>query len=240
LREITTDLAVLERLVPPAGKDVLDVGCGRGALVRDLTERGARATGIEISDDQLAVARERDPDGAGRYLVGRAERLPIADASFDVVVFMRALHHVAVEQMTNALSEARRVLRLDGTVYVAEPLPEGSFFELTSLVEDELAVRRAALQAVERGDDVGLRRVTTLEYVVEGRMAGVGALEALMVGVDRDRAQIFHEHGHEIAVAFEQLGEPGAAPGERRFHQPMRVDVLRPLAQDYSARLCGS
>lgn len=227
LWEITTDSAVLERLVSPAGKDVLDVGCGSGALVRGLWERGARATGIEISEDRLAVAREQDPDGFDRYLLGRAETLPMADATVDVVVFMRALHHVPVSQMTNALKEARRVLRSSGIVYIAEPLLEGSFFELIRLVEDEREVSRAAQEAIERAHDAGLARITTFHYAIEGRYAGVGAFEARVVSVDPDRARIFAERETEIARAFEELGEPGDAAGERRFHQRLRVDVLQ-------------
>jgi ubiquinone/menaquinone biosynthesis C-methylase UbiE len=237
LREVTTDTQVLERLVSPAGKDVLDVGCGRGALVRELCERGARAIGIEISDAQLAAARERDPDGAARYLVGRAESLPIDDGSVDIVLFMRSLHHVAVDRMPAALKEARRVLRPDGSVYVAEPVPEGEFFELTRLVDDELAVLRAAQQAVSAADDDAFRRVTTLEYAVAGSFADVAAYRALVVSVDPGRARIFDEREPEIAAAFERLGEPGAVPGERRFHHPMRVDVLGPATAALPERL---
>ena len=183
-REITSDIAMLERLVAPAGTDVLDIGCGSGALVRELCARGARARGLEISEAQLAGARERDPDGPDRYLVGRAEALPLPDASLDIVVFMRALHHIPVEAMTAALGEARRVLRSDGTVYVAEPLPEGSFYELTRLVEDELEVRRAAQDAVARAEPAGLARATTIEYTVAGRYTGVEAFCRHMVSVD--------------------------------------------------------
>jgi 2-polyprenyl-3-methyl-5-hydroxy-6-metoxy-1,4-benzoquinol methylase len=73
-RELTTDLAVLDRLVQLDGSDVLDVGCGGGALVRQLAERGARAMGLEISERQLGRARDH---GVGRFVVGRAEDLPL-------------------------------------------------------------------------------------------------------------------------------------------------------------------
>jgi SAM-dependent methyltransferase len=223
--ELTTDAAVLERLVSPAGLDVLDVGCGPGALVRELTAKGARATGVEISDEQLASARRRDP--GGRYLVGRAEQLPLEDGTVDLVVFMRALHHVPIQHMPGALSEARRVLRPGGAVYVAEPLAQGSFFELTSLVEDELEVRRSAQAALEHAADAGLHRVTTLDYLIEGRFAGVEAFRARLVSVDPDRGRIYDERQPEIAAAFDRLGEPGDQPGERVFRLPMRADVLR-------------
>src|SRR5579859_3511605 len=93
-REVASDLAVLRRLIQPAGKDIVDVGCGAGALVRELAALGARVTGIEISESQLAAAVARDGDTGARYLVGRAQELPLDDGAADVVVFMRSLHHV--------------------------------------------------------------------------------------------------------------------------------------------------
>jgi ubiquinone/menaquinone biosynthesis C-methylase UbiE len=218
---------MLERLVSPAGQDIVDVGCGQGGLVRELCARGARARGLEISEEQLAAARDQDPDDPDRYLVGRAEQLPLPDASLDLVVFMRALHHIAIEQMAAALSQARRVLRPAGAVYVAEPLPEGSFFELTCLVEDEREVRRAAQAALHHADQAGLRRLTTLEYAVPGRYRDVAAFRSHMLGVDPDRAGIFAQRSSEVAAAFARLGQPGDGPQERRFTQPMRVDVLQ-------------
>lgn len=223
--ELTTDTAVLERLVRPAGLDVLDVGCGPGALVRELTATGARVTGVEVSEQQLESARREDP--AGRYLVGLAEALPVANESFDLVVFMRALHHVPIEAMAPALTEARRVLRPGGLVYVAEPLPQGSFFELTSLVEDELAVRRAAQEALDGAPEVGLGRLSTTDYIVEGRLHGVEAFRRRLIAVDPSRGAIFDARHEQIAAAFDRLGQPGDQPRERVFHQPMRADLLR-------------
>jgi SAM-dependent methyltransferase len=226
--EPTTDTSMLERLVAPAGKDVVDVGCGGGGLVRDLAAAGARPIGIEISEEQLATARARD-DGSGvSYLVGRAEALPLGDASVDVVVFMRSLHHVPAEHLSAGLREARRVLRPGGAVYVAEPLAQGDFFALTSLVEDELQVRRAAQEALAGAGQVGLARAVTVDYDVTVCLADVEAFRARTVSVDPARAPVFEARRQEIAAAFERLGTPGERPGERCFVAPMRADVLRP------------
>ncbi|MDQ6835266.1 MAG: class I SAM-dependent methyltransferase [Actinomycetota bacterium] len=225
-RELTTDLDVLGRHVELAGQDVLDVGCGSGHLVRALGARGARPVGLETSTAQLASAREADEGLGARYVTGRAEQLPLDDATMDLVVFMRALHHVSPQEQPAALREARRVLRPGGAVYVAEPLPEGSFFDLMSLVEDERDVRIAAQRAVAGCDRASLGREATVEYEVELRIPDMATLRSRIVSVDPERAAIFEARQSEIAEALCRLGEPVGARGVR-FAQPMRADVLR-------------
>jgi len=226
--EVISDLTMLERLVPPAGKDVVDVGCGGGALVRALTASGARVTGVEVSDSQLAAAIEQDDGRGARYLVGRAERLPLDDASVDIVVFMRSLHHVPAADLAGALIEARRVIRSDGAVYVAEPLAEGNFFELTRMVDDEVEVRAAAQAALARASAAGLHRATTVDYEAPLTVAGLTGLRERIVAADPSRADRFDELSAELAERLERLGASGERPGERRFLHPMRADVLRP------------
>jgi SAM-dependent methyltransferase len=212
-RETTTDLAVLDRLVPTSGKVVVDVGCGAGALVRRLAANGADAIGVEVSEQQLTAARA---EPGGRYLVGRAQALPFDDPSVDVVLFMRSLHHVPPEGMVDALREATRVLRPGGIVYVAEPLPEGEFFEIVRMVEDEGPVRLAAQRALGDARRAGLERVTTVDYDVEVEISGLEALRARIVSVDPQRAATFDARAEELAHAL----------GDGRFVQPMRADVL--------------
>jgi len=226
-REVVSDLEMLERLVAPSGKEVVDVGCGGGALVRALSDRGARMTGVEISESQMADAVERDDGRGARYLVGRAERLPLDDASADIVVFMRSLHHVPVADLGAALAEARRVIRLAGAVYVAEPLAEGEFFELTRVVDDETEVRAAAQAALAEASRAGLERATTVDYDVPLSLVGMPALRERIVAADPARASRFDELSDELSTGFERLGKPGERPGERRFLTPMRADVLR-------------
>jgi ubiquinone/menaquinone biosynthesis C-methylase UbiE len=226
-RTVMSDLDVLERLVGPAGKDVVDIGCGGGALVRALTARGARMTGVEIPDQQLGPALANDDGGGARYVIGRAQGLPLEDGSVDAAVFMRTLHHVPADELFDALREACRVLRPSGVVFVTEPLAEGDFFELTRVVEDERAVRAAAQEALARASDAGLERETTLEYDVRLCLAGLGAVRDRLVSVDPARAPVFDARRAELAEAFERLGEPGERPGERCFRQPMRADLLR-------------
>lgn len=226
--QVSTDLAMLERLVESAGKDVVDIGCGGGALVRDLAGQGARMVGVEISAGQLAPALARDGASGARYLVGRAQALPLEDASVDLAVFMRTLHHVPAGDLIQALREARRVLRQDGAVYVAEPLPKGDYFALTSLVEDEEEVRKAAQHALAEAWLAGLDRVSSVDYDVRLLIADLAALRTRVVNVDPERADVFDSREAELTAAFERLGEPDGSGG-RSFLQPMRADVLRPI-----------
>jgi SAM-dependent methyltransferase len=227
-REVDSDLAMLNRLVAPEGKDLVDIGCGGGALVRELSDRGARMIGVEVSESQLRAALDRDPGGAARYLVGRAESLPIEDDSLDAALFMRSLHHVPPEKLMRALAEARRVIHAGGLVYVVEPLAEGDYYELMSLVEDEVEARAAAQDALERASRSGLDRQRTVEYDVRMKIADLAMLRTRIVSVDPDRAERFDARYQELATAFERLGAAGGRPGERWFMQPMRADVLRP------------
>jgi ubiquinone/menaquinone biosynthesis C-methylase UbiE len=225
-REVTSDVEMLERLARPAGKDVVDVGCGGGALVRALTTRGARVTGVEVSERQLADAVAHDEGGEARYVIGTAEQLPIEDDSADLVMFMRTLHHVPQPNLVQALREARRVLRPAGLVYVAEPLAEGDFYELVSLVEDELEARQAAQQALAQAPHLGLARQSTIEYEVRVRIADLAALRTRIVSVDPERAAAFDARREELQRAFRMLGTPGRRAEERCFFAPMRVDLL--------------
>lgn len=230
MRPVTTDIAVLGRLVDVAGRDVVDVGCGSGWLARELAARGARVTALEISEGQLAAARAAAANGgvSVTYGVGRAEALPLPDDSQDVVVLMRSLHHVPEPQMGPALAEARRVIRNDGVVYVAEPVPEGDLFALVSLLEDEAGVRQAAQEAIADAGRAGLCRVATERYEVGNVIADLDAFRARMVGVDPERGPVFDARRAELQRVFDGAGEPvDDPPGAKLLRQVQRVDVLR-------------
>ena len=74
--------------------DVLDVGCGTGAVIELLREKHPEAhyVGLDLTPDMIAVARAKNLDGA-EFVVGDAEDLPFADESFDAVLSSNSFHH---------------------------------------------------------------------------------------------------------------------------------------------------
>jgi SAM-dependent methyltransferase len=93
----------------------LDVGCGYGAMLGELSRYGA-ATGLEVSEQAVEACRRR---GFEDVLLSSAYSVPEPDESFDVVSFFDCLEHL--EDDRAALREARRLLRPGGHVVVTLP-----------------------------------------------------------------------------------------------------------------------
>lgn len=92
------------------GVRVLEVGCGTGHWLALVSRHGACVAGIDTSAQMLARARGHVPHA---HLVrSGAEHLPWANASFDRVFCINALHHF--RDQPAFLGEARRVLRPGG------------------------------------------------------------------------------------------------------------------------------
>lgn len=188
-------------------RDVLDVGCGEGKLVRWLRGQGARAIGADCGAEMLRRALEADPDHPDRYIDAPGQALPFGDDSFDVVVFSNSLHHIPTPDMALALAEAGRVLRSGGTLYVAEPEIDGPEDSVGYPVVDETEVRTAAQQAL---DDLDQRRFGPLHRFNYSSEAVYESFEqwcGLVVGIDPERAAALEIHENDLHERFHRLGE---------------------------------
>lgn len=93
-----------------AGQRVLDVGCGKGFLLYDLTQAvpGLEVRGLDISQYALDHAKEE----VRPFLdAGHANALPYPDASFDLVLSINTLHNLYCYDLDKALREIQRVGR---------------------------------------------------------------------------------------------------------------------------------
>jgi len=106
------------------GRDVLEIGCGGGQNAVVLVKRGARAVGLDISEEQIKYARkiaEKEKVKVPFY-VGSMEDLGIFNnASFDIVLSSFAVGYV--ENLARTFQEVFRVLRKNGLFVFAEVHP---------------------------------------------------------------------------------------------------------------------
>jgi ubiquinone/menaquinone biosynthesis C-methylase UbiE len=126
-REVTRELARVLGDVPRARK-ALDVACGTGYLAIGIAAAGlaaeVHATDLSPKMIERTTANARAANAEVVATLADGERLPYADASFDLVVARGALHHLP--DPLAGLQEMRRVLAPGGSVLVmAEPTPNG-------------------------------------------------------------------------------------------------------------------
>lgn len=223
--ERSTAYEMLRRYAAPAGRRVVDVGCGSGEMVRWLRDEGADAVGVECGEIMIKQAREADPEHTKAYLDGVGQDLPLASESVDAVVMSFSLHHVPPNEMVNALREAYRVLRHGGTLYVAEPVAAGPGHEVVSLIDDETEVRGLAQDALAQSPSLGFE--TSLETIYASQMLldSAESFAKRIVGIDPSRAAQMAARRDEFLDAFERLAD---RVGEKyAFDQQVRVKVLR-------------
>jgi SAM-dependent methyltransferase len=93
---------------------VLDIGCGAGAFLRLVADRGALPFGLDASEALIELARDRVPQADLR--VGEMESLPYGDGAFDLVTGFNSFFFAS--DMTAALREAKRVAKPGATVLI--------------------------------------------------------------------------------------------------------------------------
>jgi ubiquinone/menaquinone biosynthesis C-methylase UbiE len=104
-------------------KDIVDVGCGTGRLLRKARERWpqARLTGVDPAEGMVKKARQMMRDST--FIVSPAESIPLPDMSVDLVFSTTSFHHWS--DQLQGIREIRRVLRPGGQFFLADiaPLP---------------------------------------------------------------------------------------------------------------------
>ncbi len=112
--------SVLDALALDSSDHLLEVGCGGGLLLRDALATGARATGIDHSQDMVTLAGER-AEGAA-VLLADAGQLPFDDDTFTAIAM--SVVFFFLDEPLLVLGECRRVLQPRGRLANYTPGPD--------------------------------------------------------------------------------------------------------------------
>ena len=110
---------MLEELQSESFEDVLDVGCGTGAVLELLHGEypEKRLTGLDLTPRMIEVARAKQLENV-RFIVGDAEALPFESRSFDAVLCSNSFHHYPHPE--RFFAEVARVLRPGGRLVLRD------------------------------------------------------------------------------------------------------------------------
>lgn len=222
--EYSDELEPLMQSVELKDADVLDLGCGAGSLSRRIATVGkAAVTGMDTDAEQIAANTAKDGETV-RFVTGAAECIPLEDASLDVIVMMKSLHHVPIPQMDAAFGEFGRVLRPGGQVYICEPAYEGAFNEVLRLFHDEGPERAAALRAVRRAGGAAFEITQETDYLRPVTFLNLDDFRAKMMHLPWLKSRITPEIETQVAAAWVIQAD---ADGSAAFKSRMIVFVLR-------------
>lgn len=96
--------ALVEKILEYSPEIVLDVGCGLGAIVNELTKKGIVATGVDFAPDLEKIWGKKL-----NFLIADARELPFNDNSFDLVFSSDFFEHIDEEDIDKVSGEMQRV-----------------------------------------------------------------------------------------------------------------------------------
>lgn len=202
------NIDVLNRFLSLQGQRVLDIGCGAFGFTRILAENGASVLGIDPDPIQAEKNRAADPIPNIEFQEAGADKLPVADQSFDGVTFGYSLHHVPAELYPVMFDEIFRVLKPGGFLYVVEPTDcDGN--DVMRLFHNEDKVRADAWQGLQ---ELAVPRFETTDTVT---YYSVTQFESWDEYATRYSSKSFNElyteadvRRDEVREAYERLAGP--------------------------------
>ena len=158
--------AILDLTVTAQVGDLLDVGCGRGAILKLLASRANRAVGVDIDANARQLARAElmlagIPNCSLRK--GDMYRLPFSDSEFNTIIIDDVL--VDAKKPVRALSEARRLLRPGGRLFILESVLKRTSRDIRESLADwskEAGLRLSPARFVPQKNPAWLVSVATV------------------------------------------------------------------------------
>ncbi len=224
---IANEADVIDELLSLNGARVLELGCGKADKTRIVARKAAEVFALEVDAAQLAKNLAGNELANVHFAHGGAEKIAADDASFDIVLMFKSLHHVPLDLMDSAYAEIRRVLKPGGFAYISEPVYAGDFNEILKLFHDERVVREAAFMATQRAVSSGLLSLATQRFFLQAvHFADFAQYQKQVLNVTHTEHNLSATVLEAVRAKFNRhMTETGAT-----FHMPMRVDLLQKLA----------
>jgi ubiquinone/menaquinone biosynthesis C-methylase UbiE len=225
------EASIYEALLPLAHARILELGCGRAEFTRAIAAHypDARIVATEVDTIQHRLNCDNGGQPNVRYVEAGAQAIPADEASVDIVLMFKSLHHVPVDLLDTALAEIRRVLVPGGLAYFSEPVFAGAYNDIVRIFHDEQQVRLAAFDALCRAvAEARFDLVAEQFFLAPVAFASFEEFERRVIGVTHTRHCLTPEQHEAARAGFAVHLRPDGA----HFRQPMRVDVLRKPSSD--------
>ncbi len=141
--------------------EIIDIGCGTGALGSVLTEMGFHVTGIDPSKKMIAVAQKKNREKNIEFLKEDVLKgIPFKDNSFDLAIASYVAHGLTEKERSIMYQEMKRLSRSYIMIYdynqtrslltdVVEKAEGGDYFTFIENVEDELLAHFSELKVIQ-------------------------------------------------------------------------------------------
>ena len=216
---VSPHLDVASALLPLKESEILSLTIGAGDIAPAIAAAIKTAT-VTVLETQ-GESSEPLPLSNLTYKTGDADRMPVENESFDIVIANGLLSRLPEDQRAPALREIRRALRPGGLAYFAEPAPGGAFNEITRVFKDEKQDRLSAFELVRGAVSTGAMALVTQKFFQMPLV--IADLAAVERGYVPPGTRVSGPQRTEAQKKLERhMGPKGAA-----FNVPMRIDLLR-------------
>jgi SAM-dependent methyltransferase len=220
------EVALLQQRLSLHAARIVELGCGRAQLTRVVANAGRACSvlALEVDEVQLELNRQiRDLPNVC-FAAGGAEAIPADEASFDIALLFKSLHHVPAASIPGALREIRRVLKPGGYAWISEPVFAGEFNEIVRIFHDERRVRELAFVGVVAAvAEKTFELVEQIFFTAPVEFRDYAEFERLVIGVTHTRHVLTPRQEEQVRERFARHATPAGV----RFLQPMRVDLPR-------------
>jgi len=126
-------LYAIRLLQPKMGEYILDIGCGRGELLKYLAQRGVMTIGIDYAVASMKISnlsrQSTKKEGFDYSLLNcEAELLPFKDKSIDKVTMLDIVEHLFPDELEKTLKNINRIMKEDGLLII-HTMPNGNYYK---------------------------------------------------------------------------------------------------------------